>query len=77
MKDPIVEKSELVIDALTYAQDHSLDINNRDDVAKILEALDPEHKEDVDEFMELLKNAEAAMDILAKKKDSEKTNLPN
>ena len=77
MKDPVVEKSELVIDALKYAQDHNLDINNQDDVAKILEVLDPEHTEDIDEFMELLKNAEVAMDILAKKKDPEKTNLPN
>ena len=51
MKNPIVEKSELVIDALQYAHDHDLDINNNNDVRKILEVLDPTHKENVDDFL--------------------------
>lgn len=77
MKDPNVEKFELAIDALEYAKEHNLDINNRDDVEKILEVLDPEHTEDVDEFVELLKNSEAFMKITAKEKEPKKTNLPN
>ena len=40
MNDTVANKSELVIDALQYAHDHNLDINNKDDVRKILEILD-------------------------------------
>ena len=77
MNDPVVEKSELMIDALKYAHDNNLDINNKDDVEKILEVVDPEHKENIDEFMELLKNADVAMDITAREKTEEKTDLSN
>lgn len=61
MKDPVAQKSELVIDALQYAHDHNLDINNKDDVQKILDALDPEHKEDIDAFVEILKTSDTFM----------------
>ncbi len=44
MNDTVAKKSELVIDALQYAHDHNLDINNISDVQKILDVLDPEHK---------------------------------
>ena len=74
MNDTVAKKSELVIDALQYAHDHNLDINNKDDVRKILEALDPEHKENIDEFTELLKTSDAFMEMTAKDK---KVNLPN
>lgn len=77
MDDQKVKKSELVIDALTYAHEHNLDINKREDVEKILEVLDPEHKEDMNEFSELLKDSEAFMDMTAKEKEPEKTDLPN
>lgn len=77
MKDPVVEKSKLVIDALQYAHDHHLDINNKDDIRTILEAVDPKHIDDVDEFMELLKNADTFMEMTAKEKDAKKRNLPN
>ena len=77
MKDPVVEKLELVINALQYAHDHNLDINNKDDVRKILEATDPEHKENVDEFVVLLINTDAYMAMTAKEKEAKKTNLPN
>lgn len=77
MKDPVTEKSELVIDALQYAHDHNLDINNKDDVRKILEAIDPEHTENVDEFAELLKNADAFMEMTVKEKEPKKEDLPN
>ncbi len=77
MKDPVAEKLELVIDALQYAHDHSLDINNKNDVRKILEATDPEHKENVDEFAVLLINADAYMATTAKEKEAKKTDLSN
>ncbi len=75
--DPAVEKTELVINALHYAQVHNLDINNIDDVKKILEALNVEN-ENVEEFMKLLQNAETLMDMQAAKKEEEnKSDLPN
>ena len=77
MKDPAVQKSELVIDALQYAHDHNLDINNINDVQKILDALDPDHKENVVEFAELLKTSDTFMGMSAREKESKKTNLPN
>lgn len=77
MNDTVVNKSELVIDALQYAHDHKLDINNEDDVRKILDVLDPDHKEDLDEFMELLKTSDVFMGMKAREKESKKTDLPN
>lgn len=74
MNKTVINKSELVIDALQYAHDHKLDINNKDDVRKILEILDPDHKENIDEFTELLKTSDTFMEMTAKDK---KTNLPN
>lgn len=74
-KDPVTEKSELVIDALQYAHTNNLDINNKDDVKKILEALNAD--EDIEEFMSLLQNADVFMDLKAKEKEPEKTDLPN
>lgn len=75
-KDPVVEKTELVIDALQYAHTNSLDINDKEEVKKILEALNAEN-EDVEEFMKLLQNADAFMDIKKFERESEKTDLPN
>lgn len=77
MNNPVVQKSELVIDALQYAHDHKLDISNKVDVQKILEVLDPEHKEDVDTFMEILKTSDTFMGMDAREKESKKTDLPN
>jgi hypothetical protein len=77
MNDTVVNKSELVIDALKYAHDHKLDINNKDDVRKILDVLDPEHKENVDAFVELLKDADTFMDMTVKERETKKTDLPN
>lgn len=75
-KDPVTEKSELVIDALAYAHQHNLDINNKDDVKEILEALNASD-EDIDEFMNLLQNADAFMEMRAAEKEPKKTDLPN
>ena len=76
MNDTIAKKSELVIDALQYAHDHDLDINNMDNVQKILDVLDPEHKENITEFAELLKTSDTFMGMKARdlKYDNE---LPN
>ncbi len=76
--DKAVEKTELAIKALDYAHTHNLDINNKDDVKKILETLDPQHisNEKVEEFVILLQDADSFMEMTAKIK-TEKTNLPN
>lgn len=71
MKDSVVQKSELVIDALQYAHDHNLDINNIDDVQKILDILDLDHKENVTEFAELLKTSDTFIRMKARDLKSE------
>lgn len=76
MNDTVAKKSELVIDALQYAHDHNLDINNMSDVQKILDVLDPEHKENVTEFAELLKTSDTFMGMKARDLISE-DELPN
>ena len=76
MKDPVVQKLELVIDALQYAHDHNLDINKLEDVQKILDVLDPDHKEKVAEFVELLKTSDTFMGMKARDLKSEEK-LPN
>lgn len=77
MNDNVLKKSELVIDALQYAHDHNLDINNKDEVKIILDAIDPEHNENVDEFMELLKTSDVYMGMKARENEDKKSNLPN
>lgn len=76
--DKATEKAELVIKALEYAHTNNLDINNVDEVKKILEAIVPVpvSEAEVEEFMNLLQNADTFMDMTAKKK-IEKTNLSN
>lgn len=71
MKDTVAQKSELVIDGLQYAHDHNLDIHNISDVQKILDVLDPEHKENVAEFAELLKTSDTFMGMKARDLKSE------
>ena len=77
MKDPVTQKSELVIDALQYAHDHGLDVQNEADVRKILAVLDPNHTQDVTEFIELLKTSDVFMDMKAKEIKSKEPQLPN
>lgn len=74
MNDTVVKKSELVIDALQYAHDHNLDINNIGDVQKLLDVLDPEHKENATEFAELLKTSDTFMGMKAHQKTEKLTN---
>ena len=66
MDDTVIKKSELVIDALQYAQDHGLDVQNEVDVRKILEVLDPNHTQNVIEFIELIKTSDVFMNMKAK-----------
>lgn len=58
-KDPAIKKTEQVIDALSYAREHNLDIQNKEDVKKILEVINPESssEEDTGAFMKLLQAA--------------------
>lgn len=74
MNDTVRNKSELVIDALQYAHDHNLDINDIDDVKKILDVIDPEHKEIVTEFAELLKTSDTFFEMKAAQKSKKLTN---
>ena len=71
MNDTVAQKSELVIDALQYAHDHNLDINDISAVQKILDVLDPEHKENVAEFAEILKTSDTFMGMKARDLKSE------
>ena len=71
MNDTVAKKSELVIDALQYAHDHNLDINNVGDVQKILDVLDPDQNENASEFAELLKTSDTFMGMKARDLKSE------
>lgn len=64
--DNAAKKSELVIDALQYAHDHDLDINNIGDVQKILDVIDPNHKVNATEFAEILKTSDTFMGMKAR-----------
>lgn len=77
MNDPVVKKSELVIDALQYAHDHGLNVQNEADVRKILGVLDPNHTQDVAEFIELIKTSDVFMGMKAKEIKSKEPQLPN
>ncbi len=77
MNDTVATKSELVIDALQYAHDHNLDINNISDVQKILDVLDPDHKENSAEFAELLKTSDTFMGMKARNMTSKISKDPN
>ncbi len=70
--DQVIKKTELVIDALSYAHKNQLDINNEDDVKVILKAVDPEQADNTDvvEFMGLLKAANTLMKEDAKRRKS-------
>lgn len=77
--DKTIKKTELIIRVLEYAQKHKLDINDRNDVKKILETFNPTPMttEELDEFMMLLQNADTFMEMSALKKSKEESKLPN
>ena len=78
-KDNAIEKTELIINALAYAHEHKLDITKKDDVKKILEAVNIQETDDeeFEIFMKLLQDADTFMEMTASKKLNKKTNLPN
>lgn len=62
---PHEDKSELYMKAMDYAKENNLDINNREDVKKIVEVLDPLHssEKEIDEFMYQLNNAAIFLNV--------------
>ncbi len=62
--------AKLVVDAYSYALSNKLDIRNKTDVEKILQALDPERANDMslDDFMVMLDT----LDKLTKNRIAEK-----
>lgn len=77
MSDIPMKQSEMMLDALQYAHDHDLDIHNKDDVAKILEFVDPNHTQNLDEFMNQLSSADDFLDLIARENKDKKIELPN
>ncbi len=70
--DQVIKKTELVIDALSYAHKNELDINNESDVIEILKAVDPENADEADilEFMSLLQATNNLMQADAEQRKS-------
>ena len=70
--DQVIKKTELVIDALSYAHKNELDINNESDVKEILKAVDPENADETDilEFMSLLQATNNLMQADAEQRKS-------
>ncbi len=52
IKDPVEEHAKLILDAYSYALENNLDITNKQDVVKILEAVNPGNSSE--EFAESL-----------------------
>jgi len=77
--DKTIKITELIINALDYAQTHKLDLNNIDDLKKILEAIDPKHTSDIniEEFTKLIQNADTFIDTTAYRIERKKSDLPN
>jgi hypothetical protein len=71
--------TELMINAIDNAQTHKLDLNNKDDLKKILEAIDPQQDSGVDlnEFENLIQNADKFIETSAFRIDRKKSGLPN
>jgi len=70
--DQILKKTELVIDAISYAHKNQLDINNESDVKEILKAVDSENadKTDILEFMSILQATNNLMQADAEQRKS-------
>ncbi len=61
-----------------YAKEHKLDISKKEDVTKILEALNqPTSEADVNEFMNLLEQTNTFMEMTEKKRQTKEPKLPN
>lgn len=79
MDDKSVETTELVLKVIDYAHEHNLDVNNIEDVKKILKALNSDLSTDseIREFMVLIKATDTFFDMNAPQKTSEKQKLLN
>lgn len=62
--DQTIKMTELVIEALNYANSNNLDITSESDIEKILSAIDPNSSfvSDTQEFMRLMKAANALIE---------------
>ena len=73
-KDPVEEQAKLVLDAYDYAITHKLNIKSKEDVAKILKDIDPEHASDaaVETLMPMLQVTDTLIktDLAGRKKSS-------
>ena len=69
----------LMINAIDYANKHKLDLNNKEDLKKILNAVDPNHLSglDLDEFTNLIQASYNFMEISAYRIERKKTKLSN
>jgi len=77
MDNTVVKKSELLIDALQYAHDHNLDVANKNHVQEILNVLDPDHNEDLEDFIQLLNTSETFLNMQAKRNEDKKIDQLN
>ena len=77
MSDIPLKQSEVILDALQYAHDHDLDIHIKEDVEKILTAIDPNHIQNIDEFTQQLSSADDFLDLIARESKDNKVELPN
>lgn len=70
--DQVIEMTELVIDALSYAHKNNLDITSEEDVKIVLNAIDSENAEqrDIEKFMELLQATDDLMSMNLEKRKS-------
>lgn len=74
----ITERTELVIKIIHYAQEHDLNINDKNDVKKIVKAIGSDLRdEEIEEFMDQLENANIFMDMSARDLTKNKIKQPN
>ena len=70
--DKAIKTTKIIIEALTYAHSHNLDISKEEDVEKILNVVDTENlfQGDVMEFMKLLHSADTLIEDDVKRRKS-------
>ncbi len=78
MSDPTVDKTELIIEILHYAQEHDLDINDKEVVKRILKEVGADQSDsEFEELMELLQNADTFMEMTARNITNKKAKQSN
>ena len=72
------QKTDIILNVLTYASENKLNVSDRGDVKKILDALGIHYLvSEFDEFMNLLQDADTFTDILEKKRNRLEKKLSN